>query len=168
MQTRLLKPILITVALALFSFSAVNAFLDKNQIILNIVMSGLNNAHYNPQKIDDDFSSKFFDLYMKRVDYGKMFLMQADVDNMAKYKTKVDDQIQNETFELFELSTELITRRISEKEIWYKEMLSKPFDYSINEEYETDAEKLLFAKNETDLKNKWRQYLQYQTVVRLN
>ncbi len=168
MQIRILKPIVVTVALALFSLSAANFFFDKNQLILEIVMSGLNNAHYDPKKIDDNFSARFFDLYMKHVDGSKMFLMQADTANMAKYKTKVDDQIQNETFELFDLSNELITRRIAEKESWYKEALSKPFDYKVNEEYETDAEKMQYAKNETELKNKWRQYVQYQTVAKLN
>jgi carboxyl-terminal processing protease len=87
---------------------------------------------------------------------------------MAKYKTKVDDQIQNETFELFDLSVELISRRIAEKESWYQEALAKPFDYKVDEQYETDAKKTEFAKTETELKNKWRQYLQYQTVARLN
>ncbi|MGZ3863987.1 MAG: carboxy terminal-processing peptidase [Bacteroidia bacterium] len=168
MKIRVWKPFLITVALALLSFTTVRYFFSKNQVILDIVMSGLNNAHYEPKKIDDNFSEKFFDLYVKTLDRNKMFLMQADVDNMAKYKTKVDDQIQNETFELFDLSAELITRRISEKESWYKEALSKPFDYAVDEEYETDSDKMQFAKNETEFKNKWRQYLQYQTVARLN
>ncbi|MGZ3904897.1 MAG: carboxy terminal-processing peptidase [Bacteroidia bacterium] len=168
MKTRFLKPLLITVALALLSFTTVRYFFSKNQVILDIVMSGLNNAHYDPKKIDDNFSEKFFDLYVKTLDRNKMFLMQADVDNMAKFKTKVDDQIQNETFELFDLSAELITRRISEKESWYKELLSKPFNYAVDEEYETDADKMQFAKNETEFKDKWRQYLQYQTVARLN
>lgn len=168
MKTRFLKPFLITVALALLSFTTVRYFFSKNQVILDIVMSGLNNAHYDPKKIDDNFSEKFFDLYIKTLDRNKMFLMQADVDNMAKFKTKVDDQIQNETFELFDLSTELITRRIAEKEEWYKEILSKPFNYGVDEEYETDADKVEFAKYQMEFKDKWRQYLQYQTVARLN
>jgi carboxyl-terminal processing protease len=169
MKIRVIKTIVVTVALALVSFSAVNYFFSKNQLILDTVMIGLNNAHYDPKKIDDDFSSKFFDLYIKNtLDPGKMFLMKADVDNMAKYKTKVDDQIQNETFELFDLSVELISRRIAEKESWYQEALAKPFDYKVDEQYETDAKKTEFAKTETELKNKWRQYLQYQTVARLN
>jgi carboxyl-terminal processing protease len=168
MKIRAIKTLVVTVALALISFSAVNYFFSKNQLILDTVMIGLNNAHYDPKKIDDDFSSKFFDLYIKTVDPGKMFLMKADVDNMAKYKTKVDDQIQNETFELFDLSVELISRRIAEKESWYQEALAKPFDYKVDEQYETDAKKMEFAKTETELKNKWRQYLQYQTVARLN
>lgn len=168
MKIRVWKPVVVAVVLAFLSLSAVNYFFSKNQVILDIIMSGLNNAHYDPKKIDDNFSIRFFDLYMKQVDKGKMFLMQADVDNMAKYKTKVDDQILNETFELFDLSTELITRRIAEKEAWYKEALAKPFDYKVDEEYETDVEKTQFAKTEAELKNKWRQYVQYQTVARLN
>jgi carboxyl-terminal processing protease len=168
MRKKILKPLAVTVSIALLSFSVVNLAFDKNQIILDIVMSGLDNAHYNPQKLDDNFSVKFFDLYTKRLDPTKLFLMQADVDNMAKYKTQVDDQIKAETFELFNLSNELKSRRILEKEVWYKEILSKPFNYKIEEEYEADGEKTSFAKNETELKNKWRQSLQYQTLARLN
>src|ERR1700757_176530 len=168
MRKKLLKPLAVTVSLALLSFSIIKLVFDKNQLILDIVRSGLDNAHYSPQKIDDNFSVKFFDLYMKRLDNGKIFLMQADIDNMAKYKTKVDDQINNETFELFNLSNELKSRRILEKEAWYKEILAKPFDYKVSEEYETDGEKLSFAKTETELKNRWRQSLQYQTLARLN
>lgn len=159
---------LVSVCLALLSFTTVSYFFDKNQVILQIMMSGLNNAHYEPRKVDDNFSSRFFDLYLKRLDYTRMFLMQPDIENMGRYKTKVDDQIQNETFELFELSNELISRRIAEKESWYKEILAKPFDYTVNEEYESDGQKTEFAKNETELRTKWRQYLQYHTVARLN
>lgn len=168
MSKRFLKPLAITLSVTLLSFSVVKMVFDKNQLILDIVMSGLDNAHYSPQTIDDKFSSKFFDLYIKRLDDRKIFLLQADVDNMAKYKTKVDDQIKAETFELFNLSNELKGRRILEKEAWYKEILAKPFDYKVDEEYETDGDKLSFAKTETELKNRWRQSLQYQTVARLN
>ncbi|MEO8760928.1 MAG: tail-specific protease, partial [Bacteroidia bacterium] len=168
MRKKIWAPILVTISVTLLSFSIAKFSFDKNQIILDIVMSGLDNAHYKPQKLDDNFSVKFFDLYIKRLDNPKLFLMQPDVDNLAKYKTKVDDEIKGETFELFNLANDLKTKRVLEKEAWYKEILSKPFDYKLNEEYETDAEKLSFAKDETELKNKWRQYLQYQTLARLN
>jgi carboxyl-terminal processing protease len=168
MRKSLIKPLIVTISIALLSFSVINFSFDKNQIILDIVMNGLDQNHYNPQKLDDNFSVKFFDLYMKRNDHDKIWFMQGDIDNMARYKTKVDDQINAETFELFNLSNELKTKRILEKEAWYKDILSKPFDYKANEEYETDGEKTSFAKTEEELKNKWRQYLQYQTVAKLN
>jgi carboxyl-terminal processing protease len=168
MRKPILKTVVVTLSIALLSFSLINFAFDKNQIILDIVINGLDNAQYSPRKIDDEFSEKFFTLYVKNLDYNKMFLMQPDIDKMAKYKTKVDDEIKAETFELFNLSNELKSTRILEKEAWYKDILSKPFDYKTNEEYETDGKKTSFAKNEAELKNKWRQYLQYQTVARLN
>lgn len=163
-----IKVAVLSLSLGLLSFTTFNLGVDKNQLILDILMSGLNNAHYSPAKIDDKFSEKFFDLYLKRLDYGKKFLLQSDVNQLAQYKTKVDDEVEAGTFELFELSNELITRRIAEKESWYKEFLSKPFDYSIDEEYETDSEKQKFMTTEAQLKDEWRKSLKYQTLVRLN
>jgi carboxyl-terminal processing protease len=168
MRKTLIKPVIVIISIALLSFSGINFSFDKNQIILNIIMNGLDQTHYNPQKIDDNFSVKFFDLYMKRIDHDKIWLMQGDIDNMTKYKTKVDDQINAETFELFNLSSDLKATRILEKEAWYKDILSKPFNYKLDDEYETDGEKTTFAKNEIELKDKWRKNLQYQTVARIN
>ncbi len=141
---------------------------DKNQIILDTVMSSITNNHYSPKALDDNFSNKFFDLYIKMLDRSKIYLMQADVENLSRYKNKVDDQLKNETFELFDLSYEIISRRISEKENWYKEILSQKLNYKSNEEYQTDGDKVAFAKNEAELKNRWKQYLQYLTLARLN
>ncbi|MHB8260727.1 MAG: carboxy terminal-processing peptidase [Bacteroidia bacterium] len=168
MHKNIVKSVIVTVSVALLSFSVSVFSFDKNQIILGIIMSGLDNVHYSPQVLNDTFSVKCFDLYTKRLDHEKIWFIKGDINDMAKYKTKIDDQIKDETFELFTLSNELKTKRILEKEAWCKDILSKPFDYKVNEEYETDGEKTAFTNNENDLKNKWRQYLQYQTVARLN
>jgi carboxyl-terminal processing protease len=167
-KSNISKAILISAVLGLLSFSIVNLQLDKNKIVLDIVMSGLNNAHYSPIDINDDFSGKFFDLYLERLDYNKKFLLQSDIDRLKKYKTEIDDQINNGTFQYFELCNEIISKRIEEKEQWYKEILDKPFNYNVDEFYETDADKLKFAQNETQLKQEWQKYLKYQALYRLS
>ncbi len=168
LKSNISKAILISTVLGLLSFSIVNLQLDKNKIVLDIVMSGLNNAHYSPVDINDDFSSKFFDLYLERLDYNKKFLLQADIEKLKKYKTEIDDQINYGTFQYFELCNEIISKRIEEKEQWYKEMLDKPFNYTVDESYETDPDKLKFAQNETQLKQEWQKYLKYQALYRLS
>ncbi|MDP2387638.1 MAG: carboxy terminal-processing peptidase [Bacteroidota bacterium] len=167
-KNKIVKAFLISAVFGLLSFTIATLSIDRNQIILDIVMSGLNNAHYSPKTIDDNFSEKFFDYYLKRLDYSKKFLVQSDVNQLAAYKKEVDDEINNGTFKFFELSNELINRRIQEKETWYKEILSKPFDYTVDEEYETDGEKMKFAASDAQLKNEWTKYLKYQALYRLN
>lgn len=155
-------------SLLLVSFTASKFFFDRNQLILDIVMSGLNNAHYSPQKLDDEFSAKFMELYIKRMDYGKKFLNQEDIARLNQYRTRVDDEIANSTFELYELSAKIAEEAVLEKENWYKEILSKPFEYSKEEIFETDGEKQSFVSNDAALKEEWRKYLKYQVVARLS
>ncbi len=167
MQKNIIKPtVLAIVIFALCSFTIFQ--FEKNQILQDMLMSVLNQAHYSPLKINDDFSEKAFNLYLKKLDAGKKFLLQSDVDALAKYRNKIDDEINNGKFDFYKLSADLINTRIKEKENWSKEILSEKFDYSIDEEYETDGDKLKYASSETELKAEWKKMLKYQTLSNLD
>ncbi|MBL4716336.1 MAG: tail-specific protease, partial [Bacteroidia bacterium] len=59
-----------------------------------------------------------------------------------------------------------MNNRIDESQAYYKEILSKPFDFSIDEEIELSGKKLEYASNGT-LKERWRKSLKFQTLSRL-
>jgi carboxyl-terminal processing protease len=160
------KTVLITLVIVLSSFTLFQ--FDRNQILQDILMSVLNQVHYSPLKIDDNFSEKTYDLYLKRLDISKKFLIQEDVNELSKYKKSIDDEINNGSFNFFKISESLIKKRIKEKEDWSKEILSKPFDYTIDEEYETDGDKQKFAQSVADLKKEWLKMLKFQTISRLD
>ncbi len=165
MQKKIVKPLLLVGFIGLCSFAVIQL---KQQVLIEMLVSSLNQAHYSPLKIDDEFSTKAFDLYMKRIDNNKKFLLQSDVDALAKYKKSIDEQVNNGTFEFYELSYNLITKRIKEKEAWSKELLANPLDFSNDEEYEIDGEKTKYAANETELKNEWKKMIKYQVLSRLD
>jgi carboxyl-terminal processing protease len=166
MLRKIIIPTLIVLAIALCSFKFFQ--FEKNQILQDMLMSVLNQAHYNPLKVDDDFSEKAYNLYIKRLDISKKFLLQSDVDMLSKYRKSIDDEINTGTFEFYKLSAEIISNRIKEKESWSKEILTTPFNYSIEEEYETDGEKAKYASNEAELKGEWKKMLKYQVLARLD
>lgn len=166
MRYKILKPTLFILGISLCSFTFFQ--FEKNQILQDMLMSVLNQAHYSPLKVNDEFSEKAFDLYLKRIDISKKFLLQSDVDALSKYKKSIDDEINNGTFDFYKLSADIIANRIKEKEDWAKEILATPFNYSIDEEYETDGEKLKYASSEKELKAEWTKMLKYQTLSRLD
>ncbi len=166
MRYKFIKPTLLILVITLCSFTFFQ--FEKNQILQDMLMSVLNQAHYSPLKVDDEFSEKAYSLYLKRIDISKKFLLQSDVDAFSKYKKSIDDEINNGTFDFYKLSSEIIAKRIKEKEDWAKEILAKPFDYTIDEEYETDGEKAKYAANEEALKVEWTKMLKYQTLTRLD
>ncbi len=166
MQNKILKSALLVLTISLCSFTIFK--FEKNQVLLDMLMSVLNQAHYSPLKVDDDFSEKAYNLYLKRIDGSKKFLLQSDIDALSKYRKSIDDEINNGSFEFYKLSADLITKRIKDKENWSKEILSNPFDYTIDEEYETDGKKINYSINEVELKAEWKKMLKYQTLSRLD
>jgi carboxyl-terminal processing protease len=166
MQRKIIKSAILILTISLCSFTFFK--FEKNQILVDMLMSVLNQAHYNPLKVDDEFSEKAYKLYLKRLDVNKKFLLQTDIDALSAYRKNIDDQINNGSFEFYKLSTDLITNRIKEKENWSKEILATPFNYSIDEDYEVDGEKINYAKSESELKGEWTKMLKYQTLSRLD
>ncbi|MEW6467463.1 MAG: carboxy terminal-processing peptidase [Bacteroidota bacterium] len=140
----------------------------RDEVTLQIMTAGLSSGHYQPLTMDDAFSEKAYKLYIERLDPGKKFLLQPDIDELAAYKQNIDDQITKGSFEFFEKSFSLINQRIKECEGYYKEILAKPFDFEQNEEFETDPDKLAYAATAAELKETWRKYLKYQVLIRLS
>ena len=91
------KYLIIPLVLGVTSFTVFKYVFNKNELILDILVNGLTVNHYNPVKLDDAFSEKVFDLYLKRTDASKKFLLQSDVDMLSKYKRTIDDQLKNQT-----------------------------------------------------------------------
>ncbi len=152
-------------ALASFTFILEG---DKEQAIDQTLMQDLKMLHFAPLEINDAFSEKVFKLYIKRMDVGKKFLIQPDIDELKKYEHSIDEDINNGTFNFFEKSLEIINTRIEEAKVYYKDILDKPFDFSKDETVELDAEKLSFSKTKEDLKDAWRKSLKYQVLEKIN
>lgn len=140
---------------------------EKEELIVRLVVKSLNDYHYEPQEIDDEFSERVYELYMKRMDAGKRFLTQSDVKQLAKFEKELDDQIKEAEFEFLNLSVELFEKRKSQIKEFYTDILSEPFDFTTDEEVEMDADKLDYPKNEKALKELWRKSLKYQVMTRV-
>jgi len=113
---------------------------EKEKVLLDIIVKSLDYGHYKAANINDDFSEKVFKLYLDRTDHNKNFLLKDDVDNLKKYYHKIDDEIGNKSYDFFDLSVEIINKRIKEANSYYKEILDKPFDFTKNETIELDGE----------------------------
>lgn len=148
------------------SFSGVDPS-DRKPLIKGLMFSSMNQWHYNQVPLDDEFSKQAFDLYLERVDPSKRFFLKEDVVRMQPYRERIDDEIlKGEENPLFDLSVELLKKRIADVRLINQEILSKPFDFTKNESVELDGEKLDYAANMGELKDRWAKYLKYLAMVR--
>ena len=140
----------------------------KNEKILHNVGEMLEQIHYSPKQIDDKFSKEIFGKYLGDVDVEKNVLLQSDVEALRhKYETKIDDEILGKVSIQFVPAVDLIyKKRLAETEVIYKDILSKPFDFTVDEEVNEDYDKVDFPKNEAERKEAWRKHLKYLTLER--
>ncbi|MBC8343540.1 MAG: carboxy terminal-processing peptidase [Bacteroidetes bacterium] len=134
------------------------------QVLFDLVRS----AHFTFPEINDEYSERVFNLFIERIDIGKRFLTQDDVDQLSMYKSEIDDQVRNSTFEFYDLAVRLQSDQILRVKKYYHEYLNNPFDFTKEEFIQTDSEKLPFAKNQSELKEYWRLFTKYQTIIRLD
>ncbi len=140
----------------------------KNETILRTVGAMLEKGHYSPKKIDDNFSKEIFAEYLKRLDPSKRILLEKDIAKLRKHETMIDDEIHGASLEFFTSSDEIYKNRITEAEEIYKQFIEKPFDFNKDEVFELDPDKIDFASNDSERKDRWRKYLKWQTLERYN
>lgn len=139
----------------------------KDKVIVNLIYNVLNTSHFAPQVINDEFSSKVFDHFIENLDYNKRFLLASDVEGLEKYRNKLDDEFKNSELNFFDEAFGVYDARFNNAKSYFEEILEKPFDFTIDESFETDDEKLEYAKNEAELKDRWRLYLKQRVLGRI-
>lgn len=141
---------------------------DKTVITENVMSNLLQMGHFKPRDFDDKFSEDVYDLYLKRIDINKKFLLMSDVNELKQMRLQIDDQLKNDKFDFFNRCNEILNKRYAEVESFYKELLKEPFDFTTEEKIETEAKKLNYASDSKAQREEWRKLFKYQTLVRMS
>jgi len=140
---------------------------SKEQVLVGSLVQGLSQAHYQPESLDDNFSRRVYKLAIKRLDYRRKFLLQADVAQLATYQLAIDDQTRRGTHEFLDLGTRLLAERTKQVQVLVQELLAKPFTFTADETIQTDYEKTAFPASAADQREQWRKQLKYETLARV-
>ena len=140
---------------------------SDDSIISQAIVSVLENAHYEPQEVNDNFSEKLFYLYLKRLDNSKRFFIKSDIDSLNQFKTLLDDQAKANEYNYFDMANRLHIVRINQIGELYKEILAKPFNFTEKETLEFNEENSQYLVTEKELKEFWRKSLKQQVLEKL-
>ncbi len=141
---------------------------EKDKLLLELLTYVLEKGHYSPKAFDDNLSKGIFKDYIEALDPSKRYFLQSDYDEFAKYELKIDDQLQNKELTFFDLTYNRLLQRMDESKPIYEDLLDKPFDFTAAEEINTDYEKLPYAKNKSELKERWRKQLKLTVLSNLS
>lgn len=138
---------------------------EREKALSKMIANWLANWHYSGRKIDDDFSAKSFAQFTKYLDNGKNFLIQADLEALKPYTHKIDDGLLGGDFTVPRLGQELLRQRVLQVQGFAREILSRPFDFSLDDSIELDADKRETSRDLDQLRSWWGKWLKYLTLT---
>ena len=139
---------------------------NPRQQLLTELGKVLEDLHYTPKVIDDQFSKMMFSRYLDQMDGDKTLFLKKDIDSLKVFETTLDNEIHGSPIAFVPAVSSLYDRRMAEAAIIYKELLKNPFSFSANETFEIDGEKLAWAKNEEERKDRWRKKMSFLILER--
>ncbi len=139
---------------------------ERERILGQLIFQGLKQWHYAGRELDAAFSSQAFNQFLKTLDYGKAFLIAVDLQELEKHRFTMLESLQSGRYPLVDLAAGIMARRIVQVQEMCRDILSKPFDFFLQESIELDSEKREYCRDERELKDYWRRRLKYLTLIR--
>ena len=147
-----------------FNTSGIGNPPDKYEMILQQVTDMLEVAHYDPKKVDDEFSKNIFKKYLEALDPDKSIFLSSDIKELKKFETVIDDEMHGAKIQFFHAVDAVYTKRVSELNSQYPSLLSSPFQFSADETIVLDPEKLDYPKTDQARKEAWRKRIKFLTL----
>lgn len=137
---------------------------DKDKLLMQLVTYLLEEGHFEPKIINDSFSEGVFQRFLNQVDPFKNYFYQSDIKEFEAYKKELDDQILNYDVSFFNMVYERLSIRIEDSKKVYNQVLETPFDYTLEETFNTDYENKAYASSKSEMKDNWRKQLKFSTL----
>ncbi|MDN3666046.1 carboxy terminal-processing peptidase [Algibacter miyuki] len=138
---------------------------DKDKRLIELITMVIERGHFDPIAFDDEFSKELFSDYLEIVDPVKRYFYASDFKDFQKFETSLDDQLKSVDISFFNLVNERVLKRIVEVKEIYRDILAKPFDYTVDEDFDTDYEQSQYPKNKKEMKERWRKQLKFSTLT---
>ncbi|MGY3791579.1 carboxy terminal-processing peptidase [uncultured Aquimarina sp.] len=160
----LMLTVIVSAASCSFTTKVDNNDPDKDRILIDLISYVLSKGHYDAKDINDDFSRNVFVDYIDALDPLKRYFYQRDIEEFKEFETLIDDQIRDKEIEFFNMTYQRLQTRMEEARTLYKDILDHPFNFEIEESINTDYEKLSYAKDREEMKNRWRLQLKFNAL----
>ncbi|MBN1140784.1 MAG: carboxy terminal-processing peptidase [Deltaproteobacteria bacterium] len=138
---------------------------ERVKVLSFIIRQHLSRHHFSRKTFDDSLSQAAFSLFLEQIDYQKRFLTQSDVLELKAFENLIDDEMVLGQVDLPVVSHRLMKKRVEKAEQMVDRLLRAGLDFNLQEQLETDPKKRSFCATASELAERWRKLLKYQTII---
>ncbi|MFN5168696.1 MAG: carboxy terminal-processing peptidase [Cyclobacteriaceae bacterium] len=125
----------------------------------------LDGNHYRKTKLNDSLSAVILDRYVQELDNSKTYFTAADIKSFERFRFSLDDLTRNENIEPAYEIYQVFEKRFREQmDFVLKTLVTTKFNYTVDEYYETNRDKVAWAADQKELNETWRKIIKSQAL----
>lgn len=135
---------------------------EKVEAYVTKIFSGY---HYRKFGLNDSLSNKMYENYLNEIDRAKLYFLASDVQSFEKYRNQLDESLSNGDLTAAYDMYNTFRKRYRERSAYIDKLLTKPsFDFMVDESFNTDREKVAWAKTPDELNEVWRKLIKNEAL----
>ncbi len=136
----------------------------QQAVVTKELASLLENYHYKQVMLNDSVSEIIFDTYLKSLDAGRNYFVQADVDDFNQYRSTFDDDLKAGDLSVPFYIFNVFQKRYNERLRFALGKMNQSIDFTANESYPYDREKLPWFSSTEEADKIWALRVKYDLL----
>src|SRR5262245_5944566 len=129
---------------------------ERQRAIARRVGSILEEAHFRRAPIDDKLSAQVYDRYLDLLDSQRSYFLASDISEFSASRLKFDDMIRSGELEPGYVIFARFQQRNRERINYALALLKTEPDWTVNESFQFDREKMPWPANANEMNELWR------------
>ena len=163
------KHLLLKLALLFFLFPSFSAAQEEKPKLTGSVVKGIVeqfvSMHYSQKPLDDEVSTKIFELFLNRLDPAHYYFLQDDVAEFRKFETRVDDMLRRGNANLALDIFERFKKRLSERLAMMEEFVGEDFDFSRDANWVLERADQPYPETTAEARVIWRTKIKFDLLT---
>ena len=163
------KHLLLKLALLFFLFPSFSVAQEEKPKLTGSVVKGIVeqfvSMHYSQKPLDDEVSTKIFELFLNRLDPAHYYFLQDDVAEFRKFETRVDDMLRRGNANLALDIFERFKKRLSERLAMMEEFMGEDFDFSRDANWILERADQPYPETTAEARVIWRTKIKFDLLT---
>jgi carboxyl-terminal processing protease len=137
----------------------------QDTLVTQMVCKFLQTGHLNRPEINDELTHRLFRKFFKSLDPTKIYFLKSDVDEFRKYEPEIKDQLHQGDMSFAYKVFERFLKRVEERTVLVETLVKAPHDFTMKEYLSTDFDKIDFAANDDEVRDRWRKRIKFDLLL---
>jgi carboxyl-terminal processing protease len=137
---------------------------EQQSLVAREVVTLIENYNYKKIKLNDSISSLILDRYIKALDPSKYYFLASDIKEFEQFRNNLDDDLRNGDLSAPFYIFNVYLKRYNEWVAFSLLNVKNKFDFSGNDKYVYDREKMPWVTSRATLNEVWQKRLKYELI----